>query len=986
MFRLDMFASILNKLFSMRHNLRFQFLLLILISFAFGNKAFATHSRAGEITAKRVPGNPLAYDVTYTGYFDVSPAGIGAADSQTFVLMYFYAGSTDGATATPRQVDRITALTRNIGNNTTQNIYTTRYVFPSAGNWNISVTIDNRNANILNLGPGSTDRLNFYVHTTIVINSFVGLNQTPVLLNAPIDIAAVGQRFIHNPGAFDADGDSIAYRLYTPQQNIEGGGLGTNVGYKHPNLAFPPGSTESGQSPATFSINPITGDLIWDAPNTKGLYNVAFVVEEWRQGIKIGEIVRDMQIIVEDAKNDRPKLDLLPDICVEAGTLINQTVKATDKNGDKLTLTTSSGVYQATALISPAYATFSVPQQGAQGTLTGLFSWQTGCSHIREEPYDVLFKVEDGPVPGTPNPALFRKLVDITTLSIRVYGPQPVNLRAVPVTDAAGKAFRVSWDAYKCQIPGAKISIYRREGCRIIPIDVCSPGLPAGSGYEKIASVGVGELFYVDNNNSTGLKAGVSYSYRIVVEFPRPGSNITEPGYLAGGGESLVSEQVCIEVPLQMPVITNVTVDATSETKGEITVKWIKPALPDGASIPAQYKLFRATGLNGTVYTNIATINTNLAAGAPDTIFVDKDLNTVANAYRYKIEYYYTEGGKLVKLDETEAASSVRLSQGPASPTTVRLNWTANVPWSNDGMTHRIYREDKSKPGTFNRIAEVSVQGPQTYTFTDDGTDKYAQDGTVNVVIAKDSVFCYKVETEGSYNNSQIKVDPLYNFSQIICISAADTTKPCVPVLAIDVLNCDSLQADSFCGQKTFTNNLSWTYPQSAGGKDCDQAIVAYRLYYTRYEGDTPTLLKEITAPVATSFAHEGLTSFAGCYYVTAVNKYGTESAPSNTVCKDNCPIFKLPNVITPNGDGKNDLFKPYDCPSFVQSLEFKVFNRWGAKVFDTKDVNINWNGQTNSGSDLAAGQYYYEVTVYFESVQKGGKPAQFKGWVQLLR
>jgi len=965
----------------MRNNLRFQVLLLLLICFAFGNKAYATHARAGEITAKRVPNNPLAYDVTFTGYFDVSPNGIGAAEAQKFVSMYFYNGAS-GTNTPPTQVDRIDALTRNIGNNTTQNIYTTRYVFPSAGNWSISVSIDNRNVNILNLSPVPTDRLNFYVHTNIVINSFVGVNQTPVLLNAPIDIAAVGQRYIHNPGAFDADGDSIAYRLYTPQQGTSKG-LGENLGYKSPTLVTPPGTTETGQTPANFSMNALTGDLIWDAPVTKGLYNVAFVVEEWRDGVKIGEIIRDMQIIVEDARNDRPKLDPIQEICVEAGTLINQTIRATDKNGDKLTLTSTSGVYQPTPLISPAYATFTVPQQGSQNTVTGQFRWQTGCNQVRLEPYDVLFKVEDGPATGAPNASLFRKLVDFTTFNIRIFGPPVQNLRAVPVTDAAGKAFRVTWDTYKCPVPGARVVIYRREGCRVIPIDVCQPGLPAGSGYEEIARVGIGETFYVDNNNNTGLKSGISYSYRIVVEFPRPGSDINEPGYLVGGGESLVSDQVCIEVPLLMPVITNVTVDQTNEANGQITVKWTRPTLQAGASIPAQYRLFRATGLNGTSFTNIATINTNLSAGAADTIYVDKGLNTVANAYNYKIEYYYTEAGSLVKLDETETASSVRLSQGQANPTSIRLNWTGNVPWSNDNLTHRVYREDKNRPGTFNRIADVPVQGPQSYTFTDDGTDRYAADGTVNVAIAKDSVYCYKVETVGSYNNTQIKADPLYNFSQIICVSASDTTKPCVPVLAIDQLNCAEVKRDTYCGQTSFANNLSWTYPQNA---ECDQNIIAYRLYYTRYEGDTPVLLKEIAAPASTFFAHEGLTSFAGCYYVTAVNKYGTESLPSNTVCKENCPVIELPNVITPNGDGKNDTFKPLDCPSFVQAVTFKVFNRWGAKVFETNDVNINWEGKNNAGNELAAGQYYYELTVNFESVQREGKPAQFKGWVQVLR
>ena len=967
----------------MRYILRLQFLFAFILLLT-GYQAQATHSRAGEITAKRI-GTTNTYDVTYTGYFDVSPnGGKGAADAQGDISMYFYPTRGNGR-VTPVKVDRIDALTRNIGNNTTQNIYTTRYTFPSAGEWSISVTIDNRNASILNLGPGATDLLNFYVHTDIIINAIIGVNQTPVLLNAPIDLAAVGQRYIHNPGAFDADGDSIAYHLYNPQQNVPGSGLGRNLTYKDPNLVTTPGRTEAGASPATFSMNAVTGDLIWDAPATKGLYNVAFVVEEWRDGVKIGEIIRDMQIIVVDARNDRPVLDPLPDLCIEAGTRINQTIKATDKNGDKLTLTSTSGLYQATPLVDPAYAAFNVPQQGAQGTLTGQFTWQTGCNHIRFEPYEVLFKVEDGPNPATPNPTLFQKLVDITTLHIRVYGPQPQNLAATAVTDAAGKAFRVTWDSYKCQVPGAKIVIYRREGCRVIPIDPCMNVVETlnGSGYEEVARVNADQVSYTDNNAGAGLKSGVSYSYRIVTIFPRPEADVNQPGYLVGGGESLPSEQVCIEVPLLMPVITNVTVDSTNDARGVITVKWTRPTLQAGASVPAQYKLFRSTGLVGSSFVNIATINTNLTPGAPDTIFVDRNLNTVANAYSYKLEYYYTDAGALVKLDETDPASSVRLSQGVANPTAIRLNWTANVPWSNDSQTHRVYREDKAKPGTFNRIADVSVTGAASYTFTDDGTDKYAQDGTQNVIIAKDSVYCYKVETVGSYNNSQIKVDPLYNFSQIICVSASDTTKPCVPVLSIDLLDCAAITPDAFCDQTSFTNNLSWTYPNTA---NCDQNITAYRLYYTRYEGDAPILVKEITAPVETSFAHEGLTSFAGCYFVTAVNKYGTESAPSNTVCKDNCPVFALPNVITPNGDGKNDLFTPLNCPSFVQSVEFKIFNRWGAKVFDTKDVNVNWNGKTNAGNELASGQYYYEATVYFESVQRGGKPTTFKGWVQLLK
>jgi hypothetical protein len=174
--------------------------------------------------------------------------------------------------------------------------------------YRISFEEDNRNNNVLNIGPPPTQNLNFYVSTILEINANFGSNQTPVLLNAPIDLAAVGQRYIHNPGAFDADGDSLAYHLFVPQRSgVNGAGI--NLQYVNPNQIGAPGKTEAGASPATFSMNRITGDLIWDAPVTKGYYNVAFVVEEWRDGVLIGQIVRDMQIIVDDARNDRPLIN-----------------------------------------------------------------------------------------------------------------------------------------------------------------------------------------------------------------------------------------------------------------------------------------------------------------------------------------------------------------------------------------------------------------------------------------------------------------------------------------------------------------------------------------------------------------------------------------------------------------------------------------------------------------------------------------------------
>lgn len=958
-------------------------LFLAFLSIFVSHDTYATHVRAGEITARRISISPARYEITFTGYYDYEN-GKPASDSHEYAEFYMLNANgnplNDGQDGYVR-VPRVSPFT-NIGNGTTKNIYVFEYTFPGPGTYSIGVKCDNRNNNVLNIGPPPTQSLNFYVRTTLIINSALGLNRTPVLLNAPIDLAAVGQRYIHNPAAFDDDGDSLAYRLTAPVQgNNRGGPMAME--YMHPTLVDPNAVREDGGSPAEFKIDPVTGDLVWDAPSIPGFYNVAFVIEEWRAGVKIGEIVRDMQIIVVDSPNDRPEFDPVDEICIEAGKVVNKTIIAKDKNGDRLTLTSYGGVYEEDR-IEPPFGTFTVPNQGALAEIAGNFSWQTSCEHVRKEPYYVLFKVEDGARPGT-SANLHRKLIDMVTLPIRVYGPQPQGVKAVAVPDEAGGAFRLSWDAYQCKVPGAMVAIYRKEGCTNYEIDDCEPGIPTGLGYTEIARVGVDETFYIDNNAGEGLEKGTSYSYRIVVLFPRPGSLPTEPNRVNGGGTSLASEEVCIDIPELMPVITHVTVDETDVTDGQITVRWTRPIglTPNPTELPAEYRLYRAEGLTGGAYTLVTTISTNLVAGALDTLFVDKNLDTEGKAYNYKIEYYYNKAGTPTLYNTTKEASSVRLSQVPGETRRITLKWDAQVPWDNTFRKHKIYREDPAAPGQFNIIASVSVEGNNSFTFTDTGKDLYAADGVKDVEMDPDQLYCYKIETEGSYNNPRIKPDLLYNMSQVLCASPMDTTRPCPPVLAIDLLDCDKIVPEEYCGKDTFANTLTWTMPEEAPG--CDLNLSGFNIYYARYEGDTPTLIATVSRD-ALQYIHSGLTSFAGCYYITAVNRFGNESDPSNTVCKDNCPVFQLPNVITPNGDGKNDVLVPMDCPAFVKSLVFTVYNRWGAKVFETTDLTINWAGTNNSGKELDAGQYFYEVAVQFESVQKTPATKVLKGWVQILR
>jgi gliding motility-associated-like protein len=122
--------------------------------------------------------------------------------------------------------------------------------------------------------------------------------------------------------------------------------------------------------------------------------------------------------------------------------------------------------------------------------------------------------------------------------------------------------------------------------------------------------------------------------------------------------------------------------------------------------------------------------------------------------------------------------------------------------------------------------------------------------------------------------------------------------------------------------------------------------------------------LTTIEGATNTAFDAEAL-ELAGCFAVSALDSVGNESVHSNTVCKDNCPQYELPNVFTPNGDGANETFKPFPNYRFVESIDLQIFNRWGNLVFKTTDPAINWNGTNEQGKALAAGTYYYVCSVY---------------------
>jgi gliding motility-associated-like protein len=85
-----------------------------------------------------------------------------------------------------------------------------------------------------------------------------------------------------------------------------------------------------------------------------------------------------------------------------------------------------------------------------------------------------------------------------------------------------------------------------------------------------------------------------------------------------------------------------------------------------------------------------------------------------------------------------------------------------------------------------------------------------------------------------------------------------------------------------------------------------------------------------------------------------------------------------IPNLFTPNEDGKNDALKIYGLGP-VSNFSFAIYNREGTLVYDTRNISEittqGWNGTTR-GMNLPAGVYHWKVAGEIN----GGKRLQLNG------
>ena len=375
-------------------------LLAVCATLLWGDEAHATHAVGGQLTYQCVGVNQ--YLVTLKFYrdcngvaaptnctngrrFNVKSASCGADFNQCFSLQ-----SVNIITPIcPSEIDR---CLDNSGTYGLEEYIFTKLVDLSAyagcGNpndWVFSWSLCCRNNAITSLSdPGDED---LYLRTEMNRQA-VACNNSPTFGNSPAPYYCLGQSVSYNPGAFDVDGDSLAYEIIQPR-GTNNSTIPYSSGYSLPQPIHNTGGAGAVQ------LDPLTGTLTC-VPDIQQVAVVTYRVREYRNGVLIGTVMRDVQIVVRPCgANTAPSASGINgtnnySTTVCAGSPVTFTINTSDPNAGQGTVITWNG-----GIAGATFTTSGSPFQ------TATFSWTPTLADIGNNNFAVQVTDNACPLSGS---------------------------------------------------------------------------------------------------------------------------------------------------------------------------------------------------------------------------------------------------------------------------------------------------------------------------------------------------------------------------------------------------------------------------------------------------------------------------------------------------------------------------------------------------------------------------------------------------------
>jgi gliding motility-associated-like protein len=360
------------------------------------HQAHATHAMGGELTYTCL-GNGH-YLVTLNFYRDCN--GVAAPTNCNNGLQFHVSSATCGADfdlcfdnnptvaiitpICPSETDRCVSTSGTYGVERytyTKEVDLSSYSSCGGDDWVFSWSLCCRNNAITSLNnPGNRE-----LYLDAQLNNSAGLcNSSPTFTNSPTAFYCLGEQINYNPGAVDADGDSLVYALIAAR-----GANGANIPYK-PNYSAQQPIRNSGGANAVV-LDPQTGTMTV-TPSVLQVAVVTYQVTEYRNGVLVGSVTRDLQFVIRACSgNSSPTVSGINgtstySMQVCAGTPVSFTVNSNDPNsGQTVTMTWNSGIPGGTFTVAGS----PFP--------TGTFTWTPTLANLGNNTFTV--HVEDDGCP-----------------------------------------------------------------------------------------------------------------------------------------------------------------------------------------------------------------------------------------------------------------------------------------------------------------------------------------------------------------------------------------------------------------------------------------------------------------------------------------------------------------------------------------------------------------------------------------------------------
>ncbi|MEM7035418.1 MAG: gliding motility-associated C-terminal domain-containing protein [Bacteroidota bacterium] len=882
---------------------------------------------------------------------------------------------------------------------------------PVTGGYDLGWARCCRNQNIDNLFNPLDQGVTFLAH--IPGPEDADCNSMPNFTNQMPTFICVGEEFYFDHSATDQDGDSLVYSLTRPYDGLNFQGIGAgnaNVGNPPPvvdpqNLMGPPPyqfvtysspafTATDPFGPNSASIDPATGVLRIEAPNI-GVYVVAISVFEYRNGVLLSENKKDLQIHVVQClpQNDPPDIAHVfnPQDSVNGDTLILNSVDTTcytvtvsDINGDSL----------AAQPISAIFSGANAPTVNITGSnpLTLDVCWESNCDFSGATieliimgwdlancpiynpgfdtvfirilpPPDVIPDVDHQLPPSNPmgpdtmvvevgSTGCFDMWITdtiglggIPTYNYTVTdlsGGAPLNLNVTPTTFTDSTHLEICWEA-GCE---NRDRVYRVVLDGILP-DACPPNnrgddtvylfIPAVPNPPPVTSVSFqggnfsGDTLFIDVHDTA--------CFTVVVNDTFPGLDL-----------NLDAELFAVDnLPTGgLGVTTNIIQDGDSLV---VEVCWVTSCV----NVDRLFELV-LTGIQDNLCQQEADDLDNLF------IQVNNVVNPPPEISHTFLPGYEVDGDTIYIAADSAACYEFALRDSGMNTYLIAEAHTELLA-TLDSTFHQV-------DVTLTDSSDTLIAGTVCFT---PGCE-FLDETLLVILTGRDTFDCS--EANWVYDTVYIQV-------------VEPTNSPPVIEHFLDGLNVVGGVVEVIPNGEPYCYRVELSDPDSSQAALTAEGVSYIFDEWFRY-GNPAEVEISGTNPLIISVCWDPSCYDSGEEFDLVIVGRDTSRCGLTPSARDSvrfrvgdCTV-EVQNVFSPNGDGINDEFIPYEVQG-VDYYRMQIFDRWGTEIFQSDDGR--WDGtKGDTGRNMPAGVYYYIFEYQFYSARGVPLKERSVGWVTLVR